>query len=346
MSGHVLFRADGGQRLGLGHIKRCMTLAEELSRRGANATFLSMIDPVVCEQLMTAFFEVETIGRTDDRQRMFDMTATAAARLKPDVVFLDILNTTLEFVRALQESGACVASIDDLGPGGAVVDALTGVDLGVLDELVLPEVREQARGRIFAGLDYAIIDPKFTVFRKDKDGAIHQNANIFIGFGGSDPTGTTAPVVEALVKWDRAFHANVILGPCMNEPECVQKLVVSDERFNVHHNPENLPQLMAESTLAICGVGQSLFELSMLGAPCLLITQSPLHAKFGDSFVKHDSSVHLGAHDGFSTGDMIQWCGKILDDRGLWRRMSAAAMRAIDGNGAGRVCDVIMNLLK
>jgi spore coat polysaccharide biosynthesis predicted glycosyltransferase SpsG len=348
MSGkaHIAIRADGGQAMGLGHIKRCETLARELLSRGRHVTFLTVDDTFVRELLTSDGFEVRTVAPWTDRAGMFANTVNAVAGLMPGVVFLDILNTEVEFVRALQDTGARAVSIDDLGPGGAAVDALVGEDVGVLEECLPPGVKQAAAGRIFGGLDYVILSERFTPLRGAKSPDHWRRRNLYVGFGGGDRRATTEAVVAALLDWPEVFTANVILGPCMARPERVEQIAARDtRRFTVHRDPPNLPQLMAQATLALCNVGQSLFELTYLGTPSLLITSSPLQASFADNYERNGCSVHLGLHDDFSKDEMIYWCGSILDDEMRWTAMHEIALRAIDGRGARRIADVIEKLL-
>ena len=348
-AGNVLFRADGGQRLGLGHIKRCEALCRELARRNISCSFLTQQEDFVTAYIRDAGFEAHTIEPVppDDREEMFSRTVDAVDKLRPDVVFLDILNTTVDFVQKLQGTGARVASIDDLGPGGAVVDALVGVDVGMLNENLPQSVLDSDPAHIHAGLDYAIMDPAFTALRDMKTEQHFHERNIFVGFGGSDPCGTTVPVVQALMDWDQDFHVDIVLGPCMADPDAAADLAARHAvRFTVHRDPPDLPHIMARAAVAVCGVGQSLFELTMLGTPCLLVTQSPLHAQFGANFQKCGAAAHLGPHPDFSPEIMLQWCDRILSDLDLWKRMSEIARSTIDGRGVVRICDVIQKLLE
>ena len=37
---HIAFMADGGKKLGMGHINRCLTVANELNKKNIHYTFL------------------------------------------------------------------------------------------------------------------------------------------------------------------------------------------------------------------------------------------------------------------------------------------------------------------
>lgn len=342
----ILFRADGNCNIGLGHIKRSEVLAAELAAAGRRVAFLTTRDDFATAYLEQKGFLVHPLEKWSGRPEMFSLTVEAVAKIRPAVVFLDVINTELEAVESMKNSGAKVAAIDDLGPGAAAVDALIGVDIGILEELLPQAARERAGGNVFAGADYAIIDPRFVSLRDSAVPEKFVSRKIFVGFGGSDPCGSTKPVVEALMGSGLDFEAHVVVGPCMEGPDEIARLVKrGGSRFTSRVDPPDLPEIMAASTIAICGVGQSLFELNMLGVPALLATQSPLHEKFGENYQKGGSAVHLGRHDLFSPEEMLKWCGRLLDDRRLWLEMHRAARRLIDGRGSARICDIIGGLL-
>ena len=79
----VVFRVDASLEIGTGHLMRCMTLADELRRRGTTATFLCRELPGhLIELTRSRGFETETIAHED-------ASPAQVTRLRPDWVVVD-----------------------------------------------------------------------------------------------------------------------------------------------------------------------------------------------------------------------------------------------------------------
>ena len=80
----VVVRADGDAAIGMGHVMRCLALAERLSDRGATVTFLTREEPAVLARITAHRCEVITLPRRGDRAAdlgtLLERTVTLGAR--------------------------------------------------------------------------------------------------------------------------------------------------------------------------------------------------------------------------------------------------------------------------
>jgi spore coat polysaccharide biosynthesis predicted glycosyltransferase SpsG len=236
----------------------------------------------------------------------------------------------------MQSAGCVVAGLDDLGEGAVELDAHFAVDDAV--------VRAPRSGRLFAGPRYVIIPEELKEHRPAAGAGDEPRPVLCVGFGGSDMRGLTLPAARALAAWDAVFEAHIVLGPCVADPGAVEDFCAYDSRFTVHRDPLDLFQLMAEASLAVCSVGQGMFELACLGVPTLVVSLSELHERMAGNFAAYGCSEHLGPHHAFSGDDLVARCRGILGDAARWRAMRQAALRTVDGGGARRICDLIWEL--
>jgi spore coat polysaccharide biosynthesis predicted glycosyltransferase SpsG len=329
----ILFAVTGSRAAGMGHIKRCLCLAESFAERGAEIQFLAFADNEAGAQLRAGGFdcEIATPGREPD-----ELTAEHARHTRPAAVVLDIIRSRDEHVRAMQATGCVVAALDDLGTGTESLDAHFGVDAAV--------VQPPRNGRLFAGPRNVIIPRQLLPHRPDDNECAAPRPELFMGFGGSDARGMTIPAVRAMSAWDAPFHASVVLGPLVADPEAVETACTADSRFTVFRDPPDLYRIMAGASLAVCSVGQSMFELACLGVPSLVVSLTELHARMADNFAACGGIEHLGLHDTFAEAKLADRISATLNDPEQWRAMRAAGLRAVDGAGARRICDVILEL--
>jgi sialic acid synthase SpsE/CMP-N-acetylneuraminic acid synthetase len=113
----IAFRVDGGDDIGMGHVYSCLTLVMELENvLNSNITFVT--DEQYqggLEKLQSVGFDVVTING----QRQIDLLNS----LEPDAVFVDILDTSDQYIKSLYELPAAIINLEDLVPAYKIASA-------------------------------------------------------------------------------------------------------------------------------------------------------------------------------------------------------------------------------
>ncbi|MEY2513152.1 MAG: hypothetical protein QOJ89_510 [bacterium] len=164
-SGHLLrIAADGGPRVGYGHVGRCLALCEAM----LGAAAFTVPGPAVGEFLRTRGMPVTDVDEAP-------------------IVLLDGAEpTSAVTVRGLQDRGRRVVLLDDLGDGRTVADLVIDPPTAAL--------WPPAGGRRLAGFEHVLLRREVRAAdRSDPAG------EVLLALGGSDPTGLTPPLAAALV---------------------------------------------------------------------------------------------------------------------------------------------------
>lgn len=160
----IEFRAAASDRIGTGHIRRCVQLAEEL----AHHDIWFHWQP----SWPTWASELVTNRGWDDRRT-------------PDLVVFDKLDTTRKEIAEVKAQGAKVVTLEDLGEGAGHADL-------VVNELY----RDIHWQHVVTGPKWAVLRPEFCALPEYK---VREDGNeVLVVFGGTDPAGLTEPVITLL----------------------------------------------------------------------------------------------------------------------------------------------------
>lgn len=328
--GRALFRCDGSAHLGLGHVVRCLALAEQLRDfHGMGVTFAVIAEDVGSELIRRHKFPVLI---APDAAAEADWLDRLITQYQPQVLVLDV-RTNLDgsaFTRWRQQ-GVCVAAIDDPDPGRRNASDL--VFYPPVPQLA-SERWEGFAGDSFIGWDYLLLRPEFSrpIVR---DPALP--LNIFVCMGGSDPAGFTLEVIKAVQHLTHSCQVNLILGRAFMYDGAISSLPAS---IQVFRDVKNIAELMQQADLAIAAFGGTAFELAALNVPTLLFALTPDHARSAQALVSDGMAILVPEERDVEGRMLAAMIDTLLDDP-VRRAEIAQACRKIDGQGAVRVAAII-----
>ncbi len=341
----ILIRTDGFYERGLGHIYRCTTLGRTLAAMpGLRVSFLTVEDHFSVESLRQVSPRVRTLPPwyPDRREQMLVQTVEVCDEIKPDVLFTDILDTPAWFMKDVKKCCGSVVCIDDLGAGGALADVVTGIDIEVCADTIPDEIRNSFQAAIHGGPRYCIIREDVLALRQEPAEKKYGGGKILVLFGGSDPQHATIIVLRSLLELKKESKITAVFGPCNRDFDEARELKEAFcGRLEILLKPPNLPRLMAGADVAICGVGNTLYEFLTLGVPCVIVSQAELQETFASRFDKYGCAVHAGRADRFDPSRLCGATEKLLTSREVWEKRSRAALELFDGCGTERIARLI-----
>jgi len=333
----VAFRTSGGREIGLGHVRRCLSLALALRKRGTHCLFLVEGDPEACELVAAEGFAVMRVRHEDDAGE----AVRQCKAHRTGIIVVDSYAFATSYFLELCEAGLMVAVVDDLADRELPVHLVVNGSAGA-DRL---RYRGGAQTRFLLGPQYMLVRPEFAVVpvRAITD----RIERVLITVGGSDPHGLTA----RLMRWTSdvlgPIAQDVVIGPLFENAEAVQQTAqASPETILLHENPKDMRTLMLRADLALCGGGQTSYELAATGTPSIAVRTAD------------NQTVNL---KGLSGSGILVWAGDANDadleskiahelkslagDAFRRNAMSRKARALVDGQGAGRVAQALEGLV-
>lgn len=348
----VAFRVDAGDRIGLGHVMRCLALADALRARGVQTAFVCAALPEKTAGLLRAHGHAvlplagageESCGEPgaelDAAAQRADATATqrALAAIAPlDWIVVDHYRLGIDWERGAARFARRVAVIDDNAgrahDGDLLIDHNVSATWAQYDGL-LP-----ARSLRLLGPRFALLRGPFA---RAKDAPPRPRAGVerlLVAFGGADPTGETEKALQALALPSlSALDVDVVVGAANPRLAAIRALAQARGRARVHLDAERMDELMEAADLAIGAAGVSTLERCAKGLPAVLIAVADNQVPVAQTLAQRGAAIYLGMSRDVSANQLAQALGGLIAMPHLVRTMAQNAADICDGHGARRV---------
>lgn len=257
----VWIRADGNEKVGNGHLMRCLTIADACKNQRLYPIFL-LADERALELVQGRGYEAEILY-TDYKDMIQEIPVLGKFANFTGTVLCDSYFLTKEYIRALRQLGTRVAVMDDMGEN-PISEADLCINYQNYAEKLLREkkhINPNDMEHYLLGNKYAPIRPSFC----NEDYAVRDEVDkILITTGASDPQRAGVRISRMLQEGGYTGRICVVCGPYCDSVEELTGLGV-----DVQKGLTDLSELMRSCDLAIAATGSTLLELCAVGVPTI-----------------------------------------------------------------------------
>jgi UDP-2,4-diacetamido-2,4,6-trideoxy-beta-L-altropyranose hydrolase len=338
------FRVDASLQIGTGHVMRCLTLAEELRRRGADTGFLCRSEPGNLNAFIASRgHHVQILAlEQDDAQQSSAYLGQALS----DWVVVDHYALNRAWEEAVRPFARRILVIDDLANRRHDCDLLLDQNMydGIEDRYG-PLVPAHCRQLI--GPRFALLRPEFAEVRDRTARKAGPVARLLVSFGGVDVTNETARLIACLDDLPPPPMAlEVVIGPASPHCEQVKALASRRPAATVHVGTDRMAELMSRADAFIGAGGSTTWERFCLGLPSLVIAVAENQQATSQYLGKIGAIDYIGAALEIAEPALRAAVSRFLLDHEGRARMAALGMQLVDGLGANRVADCILGLAR
>ncbi len=354
----VVVRVDASHRIGLGHVVRCLTLANALRERDASVSFVcreheghlcGLIEEKgfpVCRLPLSSKTGIQAgntlahaawLGAHWQEDAEQTRAAIDAAPVKPDWLVVDHYALDESWESTLRASVGRIMVIDDLADRAHDCDLL-------LDQNMVAQMETRYAGKVpvtcglLLGPEYALLQPIYAELHNRvpaREGPIRR---IFIFFGGADSTNLTDRSLAAFLQLNQNdIDVDVVITADSPHAKIIHEQTASHSNIHIHSNLPTLASLIAKADLAIGGGGVTSWERLCLGLPSLVVSVAENQRPIVEELNRHGLIRWLGHHDTVDQGEIAQQLNKLIH-QGLDGAWSRRCLAAVDGKGTKRVC--------
>ncbi len=343
---NIVIRVDASTQMGTGHVMRCLALAQTAQVDGIEVYFCTYHNfpaPLAQRLVMEGMnrIEIQSVAGSDS-----DALETIAHCQEWNIQWLivDGYHFDASYQRTIKAAGLQLLVIDDYGHADRYCADLVLNQNVYADAILYPQI--DSHTQLLLGCEYALLRREFWQWRDDirsKVRRLEPNSplRLLVTLGGSDPNNTTLTVLTALKDLE-GIEAKIIVGGSNPHLELLKS--ACDDRkdsISLYYDITNMPELMAESDLAIAAGGSTCWELAMMGIPSLLLILAENQRLNAEKLAELTVGINLGSDIQVTPKLIAGEIDRLRQDPDRLTRMSAKAATLVDGYGANRVIDCI-----
>jgi len=325
----ISFRVDGGRSMGMGHVVRCLWLANALrDAYGGPISFCMGQDDIGIAAVQNRGWPV------------FKVAAEELGGVDSDAVIIDLPEgVSAEAVRSLRQRnpGSLIVLMHGTCTGRIEADVI----VSPIERLPDPSSWQGFRGERYEGPAYAILDPAFAGVPRRLSNAV-RDPRILVSMGGSDPRGLTLQALRALDNMQESFQVAVAIGPAFLHEEELRIWLAGARRQYECRREDSLLDLMVNSDIALVSFGTTVYELAAAGLPAIALSISEDHAQSAEVFARGGSLMHSGLFSSISAAQIQSAVRELMNDHQLRLEMAQRGQALVDGKGAERAAKVLL----
>ncbi|AWI03689.1 UDP-2,4-diacetamido-2,4,6-trideoxy-beta-L-altropyranose hydrolase [Clostridium drakei] len=348
----IAIRADGGAKIGMGHIMRTLVLAKELKNKNNHVFYICRVDNFTydiknlnnetygfnhnefiknyvsdkykmgIEKILSVGFKVYFVRE--------NFLISDMMNIKADLLITDSYDIDEYYFSKTKNAFSRTAYIDDMNLYYYDVDFLINQNIGA--EKFNYKTNENSK--LLCGCKYVMLRKEF---KNIEEKCVPETVkNIMITVGGADPNNITLKLLSWVKSLNYNFH--VVIGPSFNNIEQLKEF--ESARIKLYHNVD-MCSLMQKVDMAVSACGSTLYELAACKVPTIGIIIADNQQGIACEMHKQGIIRNIGWYNELDEDTFIKAIGDISDNYDLRKNMGLKASKLIDGKGAERISNII-----
>ena len=306
----IAFRCDGNDAVGAGHVARCLQIARAFRDAGRTVVFVGEYEGTSASLVAAAGVEVRAPAGPG-----LGIPSGAGAAV--------VDSYELSWPEMEELAGSIpVAFIAD-GNDAPSVTAVVSYHLDAERRVRVP------RGTVaILGPAYAPVSRECADARRGRER--FQHALVALGGGGHGGHAVEL-VAEELLRHDDVEVFVAGRGAALPQHPRLRHEFVAG----------GLSERIAWADVAVCGAGSTPYELACAGVPALLLVLADNQESVGRAFAEAGAAISLDARGGLDRSALRAAVERLRDPEER-RRLARAGQRLVDGRGAERTRDALL----
>lgn len=321
------FLADGNDTIGMGHIMRCIAIAEIMVERNIDIKFVTKYK-YGYDFLINKGFKALKYNSIEDIEKSICGNCIVIDKY-------DISKSMFSILRKIFEN---LVYIDDLNLFDYNVDLV--INSGIFARNI--NYNFSSNKKYLLGIKYCILRKEFrNIIRKPVNKFVK---NILITTGGSDKYNMTEKILKFLlhINLDNNVKFNVIVGQAFKDKYSLYKF--ADERIIYYKSPDNMAEIMNNCDIAVSAGGNTLYELCSLGVPTIAFIVADNQIELVRGLERENCVFNIGFYSNLKFKDFKDIFIELIGNFDLRKKISEKQINTVNLNGAVDIVEYIINL--
>ncbi|MGA2200433.1 MAG: UDP-2,4-diacetamido-2,4,6-trideoxy-beta-L-altropyranose hydrolase [Terriglobales bacterium] len=336
--GTLIIRADANVSIGIGHVMRCLGIAQAWQDIGGKCLLAAYdLNPSMEGRVRSEGIAVINPKKGDGGSEDASELVELARQENAEWVVVDGYHFNTAYQRAVKAAGFKLLFADDYGHARSyVADIVLNQNAGASETLYQ---QREPYTQLLLGLHYFGLRREFEKWGRWERNIPQVARKVLVSMGGADLDNVSLQVLEALQAVENE-NLEVVLVIGGNNPHR-QSLEHAASLCNLpirgETNPARMPELMVWSEFAVSAGGGTCYELAFLQVPMLLITIAQNHEHTCQVLAAEGAAIHAGWFHSLDRNRLAMSIQKAILDRALRKSLIENGRRLVDGKGAQRV---------
>lgn len=344
----LFFRTDANETIGVGHVMRCMSIAEEAKSRGIACTFVVSDEkalPLLNDRGFSAFVTNSDFNRLEKLEESF---SELIEQNSTEAVILDTYYATAEYMQEIKAKTRLMY-IDDLASFAYPVDILLSYNIYAprLDYQSLYNNACVAIPKMLIGTQYVPLRKEFR-FEKKRRMINSGRTSVLILTGGSDSRHVAISLLKEILNSDLILDSNIrfnfVVGRYNTDFDEMMYLSAESDNINILFDVSQMAKLMRDSDIAISASGSTLYELCACGIPTITYVLADNQINGALEFSNQEIMINVGdvRKDEFDYNEFVVTLRRLIANTDRRSMMISNEEKVVDGWGTVRIIDELL----
>lgn len=342
---YLFIRTDATSSIGIGHVMRCLALAQAWKSRGGQAVFIGMMPESCRRRLIQEGFQYYFLPapHPDQSDLKITMQTIEQSRLasseEPGWIVVDGYHLSADFQGGLRKAGFRVLVIDDYGhqPNYAA-DIILNQNPGA-EKITYPD----GKCRLLLGTKYVLLRNEFLAETSPNQTRQRPAKNILVSMGGADPGNATLKILKGLAQANLFdTDVRVLIGPANIHRDSLEQFRLQKKlNFSLLDHVQDMRPLLQWADVAVSAAGSTCLELAYFGIPMALVVLAENQRLVAAALAEKKAALNLGWARDLSEVTFTEVLTKLIGDGALRDDLSRNSRQLVDGQGRSRVVEAM-----
>ena len=329
----VFIRADANPNIGMGHIIRCLSIADSFSAKGHMVTF------VLADDKMDDFVKQHGYKTVILHSVYTRMDEELWPEMDTEIIIVDSYYVTASYLWNLRKKAGLLVYMDDMNAFSYPVDVVVNYNAyGPYLDYESAYIGTD-RPLFILGPAYAPLRRMFRGIEKKIQRKVAED--VLISTGGSDPEHIS---LKFIMTGPTGFRYHILLGNMNQDREEIERWAQGNPGIVLHENVTDMKNLISRMDIAVSAAGSTLYEICACGVPLITFSFADNQIPGAKAFEKLGLAICVGdmREEADPSRRILSAVEKLGNDYERRTNIGIRMQELVDGLGADRLVNKIV----